>query len=85
MDKQRVASELVKMAKDLTADNLWQKVARQYGGKVAMKLHSELVRKADALSDDKRLNPDGELWVSDFIPELLDGVIDKLKEIRRRV
>lgn len=91
-DRQSIARELTAIANILDGDkgsgreaaSLWKKVATQYGEKVAVKLHSELLKKAAKLSEDKRLNPDEELWVPDFIGPLVDGVISKLSEIKRR-
>ena len=83
MDRQQVAQELVAAAKELTAEDLWHKVARQYGEKLAVKLHTELLKKSAKLSDDDRLNPTGELWVNEFMPPLMDGLLEGLKKARK--
>jgi hypothetical protein len=85
MNRQTIAKQLIAAAKELTAeDKLWQKVARQYGEKLAVKLHSELLKKSADLSGDEHLNPTGELWVNEFMPVLMDGLLEGLKKQRRR-
>lgn len=79
-----VASELVKIAKELSAkqieaEMLWQKVASQFGEKLAIRAHSDMLRQAASYSDDTRLNPDGSLWVNEFMSLMMEGFEKKMR------
>jgi len=89
MNREAVARELVRLAKELTARNqeaamssLLKKVLVQAGEKAALAIHSDLLKKSTKYTDDERLNPDAELWVPDFMPVMIDAAIKKLKSLK---
>jgi len=90
VDRKRIARSLLRIAGELTTakrrvgELLWQKVASEYGRKMAHRFHTQLLKQAANYSDDERLNPDGNLWVNDFIPLMMNGCIFELKKMNRR-
>jgi len=86
LSSENVASELIKIAKELTAkqveaEMLWQKVSMQFGEKLAMKAHAEMLKQAANYSNDSRLNPDNSLWVNEFLPMILEGFNRQMKKM----
>lgn len=73
----------VKKAANKEAAELWEKVAAEYGRKMAHKFHTQLLKQAGSYSDDKRLNPDEELWVADFMPVMMDAAAKEMKKMIR--
>lgn len=77
MDKTMVASELVKLAKELVAKPvtaaLWDQVAIKFGEKLAVQTFSTMLKQAANYAGDDRLNPDGKLWVNEIMPAIREG------------
>ena len=65
------------------AVELWEKVARQYARKKAHYFHAQLLKQAENYSDDKRLNPVGDLWIDAFLPVMMEAAIAELKKMKR--
>lgn len=80
-----VVGRIVKahVAKELAAENLWEKVSAEYGRKMAHKFHTQLLKQASKYADDDRLNQGGELWIPEFMPVMMRAASEELKKMIR--
>jgi len=62
---------------------LWEKVVAEYGRKMAHRFHTQLLHQAGKYTDDKRLNPDEELWAPDFMPIMMEAAIKEMRKMKR--
>jgi hypothetical protein len=79
--------EMQERRRNKKAMMLWEKVAMQFGEKLAARVHSEMLRQAAVYSDDGSLNPDNALWIPEFLPKIWEGFDQKMRiytDIRRR-
>jgi len=87
MNKKLVASELVKIAKELTAKpvtaELWDQVAIKFGEKLAVQTFSTMLKQAANFSNDDHLNPDGKLWVNEILPAIREGFNRELTRLSK--
>ena len=83
MNDQQIARELTAVVRELSAAELWQKVARQFGEKLALKVHTRMLTQGIKYANDERLNPN-DLPMSEFMREMLGGLQDKARDIQQK-